>query len=510
MKRHALFLTFLFALSMLLSSSCVIANAESIQVDGAYSYRLKGNGTAIIVDFEWQAEQSDIYIPSMIAGYSVTAIDDEAFADGKNVTNKPVVVVLPNTIATIGNKAFYNSPVSAINIPSSVQSIGEGAFAYCNISYFSVEPGHEYFASIEGVLYNKKGKSLIAYPQNSAKTISVPEGILSIGDWAFAGVTIGSFEYEESDDALQFTDILPKTIKEIGDYAFIDSTIYYGQSNNKTVYLLPDSVVAIGPHAFERSAFSKAYYRDQAPKNIVIGANVTQFGNYAFANCKWYDGNEFNLYLNSLNSIDVIGEYAFADSIIGSDIGTIEIVFPTRVGTIGAHAFESTYTINASIWIECAEILDYAFYNTVIYSEKVIGEYYQEVPTKLIVPCVSVPIGEGAFAMAENNYTNTITQIVLHDGLECIGDSAFKGLHFLQNIVFPNTLKSIGDSVFVDCDNLVDVTLPSSLSKIGDTAFMRTKIIAYVEEGSYPALWASENGYSYRYTSSDSLDWLNN
>lgn len=510
MKRHSLLLTFLLVLSILLSSSYIIANAESVQVDGAYSYRLKGNGTAIIVDFEWQAEQNDIYIPSMIAGYSVTAIDDEAFADGKNITDKSVVVVLPNTIATIGDKAFYNSPVSAINIPGSVQSIGSGAFAYCNISYFSVEPGHEHFASIEGVLYGKKDKSLIAYPQNNAKAISVPEGILSIGDWAFAGVTIGSFEYEESDDVLQFTDILPKTIKEIGDYAFADSTIYYGQSSNKTIYLLPDSIAAIGSHAFERSAFLKAYYRNQAPENIVIGAGVTQFGNYAFANCKWFDGNEFNLYLNSLGSIDVIGEYAFADSIIGSDIGAIEIVFPIHVGIIGAHAFESTYTVNASLWIECTEILDYAFYNTVVYSEKVIGEYYQDVPTKLVIPYTSVPIGEGAFAMAENNYTNTITQIVLSDGLESIGDSAFHGLHFLQNVVFPDTLKGIGDNVFLDCDNLVDVTLPSSLSQIGDTAFMRTKIIAYVEEGSYPALWASENGYSYRYTSSDSLDWLNN
>ena len=47
--------------------------------------------------------------------------------------------------------------ISSINIPSSVQMIGSEAFTFCyNITQFSVESDNPVYATIDGVLYNKK------------------------------------------------------------------------------------------------------------------------------------------------------------------------------------------------------------------------------------------------------------------------------------------------------------------------------------------------------------------
>ena len=54
----------------------------------------------------------------------ITAIDNEAFKS----CNKLVSLTLGSGVTTIGERAFYNSPLTNVTIPSSVTSIGEKAF----------------------------------------------------------------------------------------------------------------------------------------------------------------------------------------------------------------------------------------------------------------------------------------------------------------------------------------------------------------------------------------------
>lgn len=128
----------------------------------------------------WEENQGDIYIPSMIDGYTVTTISSEAFANGNVVGASPCLLVLPNTITLIEDKAFFNSPITTVSIPSSLQSLGKGVFAYCSISQFIVDPSQANFAAIDGALYNKKTRTLLSYPQNSVAMTKVPEGMLPL------------------------------------------------------------------------------------------------------------------------------------------------------------------------------------------------------------------------------------------------------------------------------------------------------------------------------------------
>jgi len=182
----------LLALIVVFTSS---AFADGSKKSGLFTYEIKGNGTAIITGFDWKSNgNEDVYIPRMLDGYTVTEIGELAFSNTsatyKNLVGNDVVIVVPDTITIIGNKAFFCTPITSINLPSSVQLIGGGAFAGCpNLHQFSVDSANQVYATIDDVLYNKTTKELVAYPLGKELApggkIVVPDGILSIADYAF-------------------------------------------------------------------------------------------------------------------------------------------------------------------------------------------------------------------------------------------------------------------------------------------------------------------------------------
>ena len=69
-------------LVVLLIAMSINVIADGDRQSGLFSYQLKGNGTAVITGFDWDANGSnDIYVPRFIDGYSVTEIGSFAFSD---------------------------------------------------------------------------------------------------------------------------------------------------------------------------------------------------------------------------------------------------------------------------------------------------------------------------------------------------------------------------------------------------------------------------------------------
>ena len=200
---------------------------------GPYSYEVKKNGDLKITAFDWNLYgDEDVYIPKMIDGYSVTEIGDSAFSNAKS---KAVAVIIPDTIVTIGEKAFFETSITTMHIPASVLSIGDGAFAGCkNIRQFSVDSSNARYAQIDGVLYNKIDKELVAFPNNNYD-FSIPEGIVSIAPYAFYQSNLGII-------------YPPSTLISIGAYAFKSSKIG-GFGIKRNIEL--SYVINLGENAFE-------------------------------------------------------------------------------------------------------------------------------------------------------------------------------------------------------------------------------------------------------------------
>ena len=59
---------------------------------------------------------------------NITALPTQAFYNSKNVKN----LILPNTLATIGEEMFYQSKLKTVVIPANVTTIGGSAFKNCS------------------------------------------------------------------------------------------------------------------------------------------------------------------------------------------------------------------------------------------------------------------------------------------------------------------------------------------------------------------------------------------
>ena len=103
-------------------------------------------------------------------------------------------VVIPSTIndlpvTSIGDNAFYEClRLTSVTIPNSVTSIGDEAFYGCNsLNSISVDTNNPAYSSLSGVLFDKSQTTLVEYPGGLSGSYTIPNGVVSIGDGAFAG-----------------------------------------------------------------------------------------------------------------------------------------------------------------------------------------------------------------------------------------------------------------------------------------------------------------------------------
>ena len=406
-------ISLVLALALLLAMGTLPAVADDERVSGAYTYRVKGNGTAVITGYDWSSK--DIYIPRMVDGYTVTEIGEKAFNEGKRINT----LVIPDTVISIGAFAFAFLPIDTINItiPSSVQHIGPGAFACMSgLEQFTVASGNTVYTTIGGVLFDKVKKELVAFPlekgDNSGYTI--PDGIVSIGDFAFAHARLGK----------NFT--IPETVESIGAYAFLYaefSTIVsmkdplFGNLRQETL-LLPKSIKSIGP--------------------------------YSFFHASGLNGSSWKYILLDKTQLVEIPEGAFQAS-AGVDES---IQFPASLKYIGNNAFYNVPMLgdlDLSSASNLLEIGDNAFS-----CEKHIARR----KTKLKLTGTKLQkIGESAFQKAN------IVQVSLPDTLTSIGSHAFSKNNRLLQITLPASVSEIGED-FCDRAKVKLTTTPGTYAAV--------------------------------------------
>jgi len=191
---------------------------------------------------------TSVTIPS-----SVTSIGELAFSHCSSLTS----VTIPSSVISIGPGAFrYCSNLTNVTIPSSVTSIGRSAFWDCSsLTSITVDNRNPSYASIDSVLFDKNIRTLIKYPESrNQSTYVIPSSVTTIGEGAFSNcrsltsVTIPSsvMSIRESafHDCRSLTSVtIPSSVTFIGDAAFVDC-------ESLTNVTIPSSVASIGDYAF--------------------------------------------------------------------------------------------------------------------------------------------------------------------------------------------------------------------------------------------------------------------
>ena len=217
----------------------------------------------------------------------VTAIAPHTFG-GFDISIE--TIVLPSTLLSIGNYAFYGNQTAALNLPNSVQTIGESAFQNCpglkNVDLTNtslVTLGTDAFGNCANLESMKLPDSVTTYGRgvfnNCPKLASInyPLGLASSGTNVYAGCT--SLE----------TITVPEGVTTIPENAF------YSSDSLKSV-VLPSTLESIG---------TRAFYRCVSLTELGIPRDLTSIGSYAFYECSSLES------IMLLDKVTSIGVQAF-------------------------------------------------------------------------------------------------------------------------------------------------------------------------------------------------------
>ena len=230
-----------------------------------------------------------------------------------------------HAVREIGEEAFRDCDLTTVTLPEGLTSIGDSAFYFCN----------------------------------SLTAVTLPDSLTSIGANPFSRC-----------DSLAKIDVSP----DHPVFAQIDGVLYekatktlicYPAGKAGDTFAVPDGILAIGDDAF---------YRCVSLTTVTLPDSLTTIGDSAFSFC------ESLTTVTLPDSLTTIGDHAFSNC---ESLTTITL--PESLTSTGDYAFSRCYAL-----------------------------------TTVTLPEGLTSIGEGAFAFCE-----ALTSVTLPDGLTSIGDSAF-------------------------------------------------------------------------------------
>jgi len=398
-------------------------------------------------------------LTSFVLPTSITSIGSYAFRGCTGLTS----LVLPNSITKIGEYAFKGcTGLTSITMPDETLGFNESytpyfiLFSECKgIKEIHVYPTNPKYTSVNGILFSKDGKTLIAYPMGRSGEYTIPEGVTSIGANAFRGCS-------------GLTSVsLPENISVIPEYAF-------SGCSSLSAITIPERVTTISNDAFNSC---------KSLTSIHIPESVTQIETRAFVRCEKLTSvtlpNAAIVAGNTFSGCALLKEFVVSSDnplyctvdgvLLSKDKKTLlaypdgkskSYMIPDGVTTIGAHAFA-----------DCKEL------------------------TSVTLPKSVTTIGEYAFIRCAG-----LTSIHFPDSVTSIGNLAFYGCIGLTSVTLPKNITTIGTKAFLECTGLTSLTLPKGLTTFGEKVIYGCKNLKAIYCKSFePPLVVNSPLYSSEY-----------
>lgn len=451
------------------------------------------NASGVITKYDYSCG-NEVSIPESIDGVNIKSIANNAFVASDNT--KPLQSInmenasylttfsfsdftnlkhatLPRTLVEIPQKAFFNCPLTTINLPGTVEKIDNYAFKGTSLSGSLYLPNSLKTIGISAF----EGLKLTG-------TLTIPDSVTTISNEAF---------YND-----KFTKLVigpNSSLTTIGNNAFRNNQI-------SNAIALPKSLTTVGYNAFRANSIPKlalnyglksigyeAFESNKITGTINIPVTVEKIDTQAFRL------NQIEAVIFNKNSaLTTLGSYAFSNNKISN-----AIMMPKGLTKISSYVF-SNNTISSLSFEEgsVATVIERDAFST--QSNSIKG--------KLEIPASVTSIDFWAFSGALNVESLTFGE---NSKLTTLGEAVFTG-NTIKKVIIPSSLVSINwggqggsftqagieelifeenshlekiDRLAFQLNKISKVVIPKSVKTIGVRAFNSNRIASLTfEEGS--------------------------
>ena len=428
-------------------------------------------------------------IKKVVIKKGVTSVCKYAFCGCKKLKT----VKMPNTIKTINDGAFANTPIKKVTIPKSVKTIcGESFMNCCKLQKVTM-PGSfkfdgladegrddifnqdsiktiklstnlnvecacymraeniivlnkdKHFKSIDGVVYSKDGKDIVRVPYLKKK-VNIAEGCKNLYVEAFM---YGMSVWDDYDMCYSHIEelVIPESVTKVSDNKYGDCgvcenphlkklTIKTQSLDETSVLDLLKSFTIYGTYNLE-TTLSFSVKAGDVLNQLKAYRNIN--GMYVSLSNKLvvYEGKDKVATIP--DGVVEIESEAFARSYFDPDKteNLEKIIMPDSVEIVGDRAFNNREKLKEIVWSKSLKRLGmYLLFSTNI--------------TTLTLP-ESVPIiSDSAFAFSG------VKTLVIPEGYTTLPSNCFWACKDLKSITFPSTFKTLKKSTF-DCIDGLDI-----------------------------------------------------
>ena len=343
--------------------------------------------------------------------------------------------------------------------------------------------------------------------KNYLTEVIIPEGVASIGSYAFSGTGLKKL-------------FLPESLTGIGSYAFyqtplkelhfgsnihtIGASAFHGCTSLVDVYI--EDITAWAAIEFSSMYTNPLYYADNLYINdilttdVVLDEGITRIGKFAFTNFQGLTGitipstvtaigdsafrdckalNKLNItdikawceiYFNGSNS-SYANPLNYAQNLYLNNELVTDLVIPEGVTVIRSEAFRNCKSIKS---ISLPTTLTSIGGNSFNGCSSVTKTYISDIASWCTVDFTFA--SSNPIYLSKNLYLNgeAVVELEIPAVVTEIAPYAFYNCDTLESVSVLGSLESIGKEAFYGCDNLVSLDLGNTAGSIDSTAFAGT------------------------------------
>lgn len=413
------------------------------------------------------------YIPldTLEYAYNDTALTAEVIGMNYNISGSldiPATVThdsVTYTVTSIANRVFYEKiGLTSVTLPEGLTTIGDEAFAFCsNLTSVSLP------STLQSI-------GTYAFCWSALSSINLPEGLTTIGWGAFGGC--GNLT----------SVVIPSSLTNM------DSETFYACPNLSSISVAPGNPVFDSRNNCNAIILTAANMLMEGCQNTVIPDGITAIAGGAFDGCSGLTtiripatvasiGGGAFIYCTSLTSINIpsgvtrIAEYTFKGC-----SNLTSIVLPASITSIGEEAFRDCYNLaSVNLPAGVTRIEQNTFFNCTNLTSIDLSHITSFGPSAFANSgLTSVTLGNGVTSLGEGeDWPATfrgcpnLSSVTIQEGVTYIGSSVFACCPSLTSIVIPNSVSIVDQWAFAQDSNIVSITLGSGITALGFDVFER-------------------------------------